>query len=426
MSSSITNEKIVLTNNFSNQDAFDRLRISESNTLFQYELSLGKLPFFINEFTSGSASITSDSAIPTIDLNLTGIGKAIRQSYEYIPYQPGKSKLILMSGVLITSDIVSDVVSRIGCFDDYVEKTDVAGSGNGLFFELNNKVLYVVKRLNRTVSDGDETRVAQSAWNYDKFDGTGPSGLTLTIANFIKGMIFAIDQEWLGVGRVRFGFIINGLFNLCHSFNHFSTDAINVPYTKTAKLPIRYEISSSSSVTATMRMFSSTVLSEGGYEPVGLNFSIGTQLGKTFTNTTDKKPIVSLKLREEEPYNRKTISMRKLSIIVSTSNAIQWDLYLLPNKNSLTNADWKNNNSDNSIAQYDLTSSAVNLTDAILLISGYANNSTINDFYYNKYLESSLINSSINGTSRVLCLVGLGLTNNNTTAYASISWTEII
>ena len=31
MSSSITNEKIVLTNNFSNQDAFDRLRISESN-----------------------------------------------------------------------------------------------------------------------------------------------------------------------------------------------------------------------------------------------------------------------------------------------------------------------------------------------------------------------------------------------------------
>ena len=76
-------------------------------------------------------------------------------------------------------------------------------------------------------------------------------------------MIFAIDQEWLGVGRVRFGFVINGSFKLAHSFNHFLTgDAIQVPYTQTAKLPIRYEISSKSSVTGTLRMFSSTVLSE--------------------------------------------------------------------------------------------------------------------------------------------------------------------
>ena len=429
MSNLIANEKILLSNNSSNQDAFDRLRISEPNTLFQYELSLGKLPFIMDELISGSgATIISDTSIPTIDLKLTGTGgatgKAIRQSYEYIPYQPGKSKFLLLSGILEAENGgITGVVSRIGCFDSSVEKTSIAGNGNGLFFELggtSGKTLSVVERLNDV-----DTKVIQNDWNYDKFDGTGPSGITAL--DFSKGMIFGIDQEWLGTGRVRFGFVINGSFKLGHSFNHSASNAIQLPYTKTAKLPIRYEISSTVANTATMRMLSSIVLSEGGYEPTGLSFSRGRSVGKNVNTTL--VPIISIKLREQEPYNRKTISMRKVSILVSTAKSIQWDLYILPNSSYLTDASWVNQDTNNSIAQYDISSTAVNLTDGIQLVSGYVNDTTISDFFYDKYLESSLINSSISGTSKVLCLAAVklpGQSAGNVTTHGSISWVEII
>ena len=437
MSSFLVNEKIILTNNSSNQDAFDRLRISEPNALFQYDLSLGQLPFLMNEFLSASgATMLIDTSIPTIDLKLTGgvTGKAIRQSYEYVPYQPGKSKLMMFSGVLeAINGGITGVISRIGCFDSAVEK-GITGNGNGLFFELNNKTLNVVERLNDV-----DTKVAQNAWNNDKFDGTGPSGITGL--NFSKVMIFAIDQEWLGTGRVRFGFVINGSFMLCHSYNHSGigtpvSTAISMPYTKTAKLPVRYEISSTEANIATLRMLSSTVLSEGGYEPTGMHFSVGTR-GHILNNTTTH-PILSIRLRENEPYNRKTASLRKLSTLIyntgGAANPIQWDLYILPDENSLIGTpNWQNIN-DNSIVQYDINSTGITgITandDIILLAAGYADSTTINEFQYEKYLASPLLNSSINGKSKILCLSALelsgGASNRHPTVCGSLSWVEIL
>jgi hypothetical protein len=437
MSSFLVNEKIILTNNSSNQDAFDRLRTSYANALFQYDLSLGQLPFLIDEFLSASgATMLIDTSIPTIDLKLTGgvTGKAIRQSYEYVPYQPGKSKLMMFSGILeAVNGGITGVISRIGCFDSAIEK-GITGNGNGLFFELNNKTLNVVERLNDV-----DTKVAQNAWNNDKFDGTGPSGITGL--NFSKVMIFAIDQEWLGSGNVRFGFVINGSFKLAHSYNHSGigtpvSTAISMPYTKTAKLPVRYEISSTVANTATLRMLSSTVLSEGGYEPTGMHFSVGTT-GHILTSTTTH-PILSIRLRENEPYNRKTASLRKLSTLIyntgGAANPIQWDLYILPNENSLIGTpNWQNVN-DNSIVQYDINSTGIRgITandDIILLAAGYADSTTINEFEYEKYLASPLLNSSINGKSKILCLSAIELSggagNRHPTVCTSLSWVEIL
>ena len=38
-----------------------------------------------------------------------------------------------------------------------------------------------------------------------------PSGKTLTIANAAQTLLLVMDQEWLGVGRIRCGFIIDGV-----------------------------------------------------------------------------------------------------------------------------------------------------------------------------------------------------------------------
>ena len=77
----------------------------------------------------------------------------------------------------------------------------------GTFFQMSNGVMSVVER-----DDGVDTIVTRNNW-IDKFDGTGSSGLTI---DFTKAQIFTFDQEWLGVGRVRMGFVINGNFYPCY------------------------------------------------------------------------------------------------------------------------------------------------------------------------------------------------------------------
>lgn len=422
MSGTLKVGSLVLTKSTSNRDAFDRLRISQPSTLIEVEHTLGLNPYLVDEYKSGTGTSTHISADSYVQMTVGGgVGKVVRQTYEYIPYQNGKSRLMIFSGVMEINGGVAGVVCRIGSFDSTTEKTAFAGTGNGLFFELNGTTMKCVIRLNNT-----DSSVVQSLWNFDKFDGNGPSGLTVN--NYSKAMIFAIDQEWLGIGRVRFGFFINGVFNVCHVFNHSgmglpSSTAITTPYTKTAKLPIRYEISNTASQNGEMRMICSTVLSEGGYNPTGLLFSIGMSTSKTL-NTSTFIPLISLKLRDAEPYNRKSILLKIANIYNDIDTGIIWKLYMLPSKSDLNGTTWTSINSENSIAEYNVDSTTVTLTNAVLLNTGYA------EYYANvsfkgSYMNIPRINSSIIGNSRVLCIVAKSVTG-APESFASFSWNEIL
>jgi hypothetical protein len=405
-------------------DAFDRLRVSNPVTLFELSQIVGTQPFLIDEYTSGSGATQHNLENAYFTLSVAGTGTAIRQTYEYIPYQPGKSKLMVFTGVLNANNNSNNVTTRIGCFDSKDQKTNVNGDGNGCFFEYTNNTLSFVVRNN---DDDDTQKINQSAWNYDKFDGTGPSGLTIDVT---KALIMAIDQEWLGVGRVRFGFFLNGKFHLAHVFNNSgiglpTSTPITVPYTKTAKLPIRYEISSNGG-SGQLRMICGSVISEGGFEPAGLLFSIGQTAGVTISGA-NAIPIISICLRETEPYNRKTIILTDIAILNSTNGGVQWDLYLLPNKSSITGGSWHEIDLDNSIAEYNNTSTGVSLslTGALLLESGYTNQSNSINFTFNSYLSNPIVNSSITGRSRVLCLAGKSI-GSSQTLHGSLSWIEVL
>jgi hypothetical protein len=84
---------------------------------------------------------------------------------------------------------------------------------------------------------GTETlRVSRSSWD-DPMDGTGASGLNL---DFTKSQILLIDYEWLGVGAVRFSFVVNGVIYQAHKYGHANVG--NSTYMTTGNQPIRYEI----------------------------------------------------------------------------------------------------------------------------------------------------------------------------------------
>jgi hypothetical protein len=166
---------------------------------------------------------------------------------------------------------------------------------NGIFLELDGDTLSFVRRSNSTGTPTD-TKITQANWNLDTLDGTGPSSLTLDIS---KAQIIFIDVEWLGLGTVRVGFVINGQLIHCHSFHH--ANEIDGPYMTTACLPVRYEITNTAETAnnSTLKQVCSSVISEGGYELRGKPRSIGTPANTPVTLATAGVwyPIVSMRLK---------------------------------------------------------------------------------------------------------------------------------
>jgi len=265
-----------------NIDSFNRFRISNPVTIFdsthQYEVN--SLIWDDGLSTNGTVTHVPEKSAAKLS---TGSGtsgdSAILTTKTYHHYQPGKSQLVLMSAVLGTPK--DGVAKRIGYYDD----------SNGLFFQDKNGVLSTVIRSGTSGSAVDSV-VPQSEWNIDKMDGTGRSGITLDPS---KANIFLVDFEWLSVGRVRFGFVIDGLIYYCHNF--LNANSLDTPYSSTANLPLRVEIINHEETNGSTDMLQicSSVISEGGVENErSLIFSASNGI-TTRTATTSGIPAISVR-----------------------------------------------------------------------------------------------------------------------------------
>lgn len=193
-----------------------------------------------------------------------------------------------------------------------------------------------------------------------------------------------------------------------------------------AKLPIRYEIQSTSAVNAEMRMICATVISEGGFEPIGYNYSYVRETVKNIL-ATGNTPLLSIKLRETNgsDYNRISLLLKKISILnIDNNKSAICKLYVLPNKNLLTGASWTNIE-NYSASQIDISATAVSLTGARLVKSDFVTSRSENNIFLGQYINNPIVNSHIDGTSFVFCIVCKGI-DNSTPLYASIDWLEIL
>jgi len=265
-------------------DAFGRLRVSSPFTLFdsfhRYQDN-GK----VTEFTAGTATSTHDANAGCIVMTIGSASgdRIYRESSRVFAYQPGKSLLIFQTFCM--SPAKAGLRQRQGYFD-----TD-----NGVYIELDGSTLNLVKR-SKSTGVIVETRISQSNWNIDTMDGLGPSGITLDIT---KTQILWWDIEWLGVGTVRTGFVIDGEFIQTHSFHH--ANILTLPYMTTACLPVRaeFENTASTGTSSSYRIICTSVISEGGYELRGRAFNashpISTPYRLALTNTM--YPIMSIRLK---------------------------------------------------------------------------------------------------------------------------------
>lgn len=262
-------------------DAFGRLRVSSPFTIFDSQNRYQKDPHY-DESLTGSATATYVLNESSVDMTVTTASgdKAVRQTYRVFPYQPGKSLEILATFVMNTGK--ANLRQRVGYFN----------TENGVFFQINGTTNSFVLRTNTSGTPSDTRTVNQADWNTDKLDGTGPSGLTLDVS---KSQILYMDFEWLGVGSVRCGFVINGTPIICHIFQN--ANDLDKVYMTTAILPLRYEIENTGTTasSSTLTQICSTVISEAGYQQIAASQFARRTTTLTGISTTFV-PLVSIRL----------------------------------------------------------------------------------------------------------------------------------
>lgn len=429
-------------------DAFQRIRVSATvTTLFDSHPYPGGDTRRWNTATSGGTVDTStanSNGYVTLNSGTTNGDYAVRQSWEYVPYQPGKSKLLLITGVIINAN-TDGTTCRMGAFDTTVDPN--GGKGNGHFFEWarsgTNPEMNVVEV--RSTANGVTTRVNMADWNYDKLDGTGPSGLNVGGPEYFvnKAVIYVVDQEWLGVGRVRFGFVLNGEFRYVHLLNHSdvgtpSSLAFAAPYILTAKLPVRYDIRKTATGSeASMFQICSSVQSEGGYLPTGPSFGVGNASTISLAAAT-YKPLIALRLKDNDDSRRVTLYLNEISVINSAGSTTEfrWDLFLVDPENVTTFTAVSTNVLDNSAAEYAVDTGIVIAStggepNGVPLASGMATGRSTTNFAASSYLSAPRVNYGLadvttggDNNSRVLVVFGTDIEGNPSGA-VSLNWIEI-
>jgi hypothetical protein len=390
-----------------NVDAFGRLRTSAPYTIFdsQNRYAIDN-QFDTSTATGGSTTYLPNESSVRMDVTTSSGSEVVRQTYRCMPYQPGKGLLCLATFVMNSPK--TGLRQRVGYF----------GTQNGVFIQQADSTVSFVLRSYISGSVSDARTVNQADWNGDKLDGTGVSGYTLDLT---KAQILWMDFEWLGVGSVRCGFIIDGNYIVCHTFEN-ANDITSV-YMTTAILPIRYEITNTAATASasSMKQICSSVVSEGGYEQTSIEHVARRTATKTSIGTTFL-PLVSIRLASTA-LNAVVLPVK--FNVMPTSTGDDFEVILTKNSTGLTSASWAAVASDANVEQ-DTSATAMTvgtIVDIQYVKSTNQSSGTINQpAAYNWDLQ---LGSSLTGTSDIYTLGIRVLSGSSGAAIGSLTFYDL-
>jgi len=402
-------QAIGYSNRSTSNDAFGRLRTSQPHTLFDSSLRYGdntdkwSESETDNSGNSGSAH-NANQGLMDITVGESSGDSIIRETKRVFSYQPGKSLLVLNTFVMNSPKTY--LRQRVGYF----------GAENGVYLEQENNSIYIVKR-SKVSGSVVNTRVLQANWNVDALDGDGVSGYTLDLT---KAQILWSDFEWLGVGSVRVGFVINGQFIPVHIFHH--ANEITSTYMTTATLPCRYEITNTDDTgsSSTLKQICSSVMSEGGYNNTSISRSISTAItGKNISDTADT-PLISIRLRSGRTDGVVVPVMADLYGLQQA--AFQYKIFT--NVTSLTSASFVSAGSDSNV-EYDLSATALTggkkIMEGVFVGDNKGGASHIDLTHLNHQLQ---LTRSLGQSTGDIFTIAIRATTNNDDAVGALNWQE--
>lgn len=375
-------------------DAFGRQRFSEPFTLFDSMLVLSKRTDQWNETLVGSGTVNYLINESSLELKTTTASgdTVLRRTRKHFPYQPGKSILIMQS--FVGNAPTTGLTQEIGYFND----------NNGVMLRVNGTDVQFVIR-SSTTGNVQENAVSQSSWNIDTFE-------TLDIA---KAQIVVFDLEWLGVGRVRMGFVVDGEIRYCHEFNH--ANVINSVYMRTALLNVSYRLHNSSSIAspAVLKQVCCTVVSEGGYEPSGPIYSAAPTLG-TLGNISTEQLVTAIRMASGRTDN--IILPAQVDAAIEGNTIGRWRLR---RDVTLSGASWTPAN--NGRGNVEVTTAGTLVASGVTEFSGLIGGGSSQSFSPNEAIQLALGMDNA-GNSEILALT-IEATS-ATKGTAMLGWRELV
>lgn len=391
-------------------DAFKRLRVSNPVNEFTSEYQYNLHTLFYEQLTANNGTVAHKANYSAAQLDVTTDNGSMAgmQTYEYMRYRPGNSLMIAITAIM--PERQAGTTMQFGYFDD----------DNGFFFEIKGLTAQMVRRTKTSGSVVDNA-VVQADWNFDKFDGTGPSGVTL---DFTKSQQLRIDLQWLSNGRIRMCFDINGAVVLAHEF--LIANVLDVPSITTANLPVRWLMTNTTAVSSAKTMYAicTSVATEGGDQ---------TELGHPFTGgngvttrTVSNVPYPICSIRPNQTLNSITnrVKVRLESIEILTSKDVFWQIIYAPT--SITNASFSAPVAHSSV-QLDIAGTAI--SGGVAIAGGFVAGGSGNTRGAGKLPVTSKLPFALDkvgadqtrGLSIVLTRVGA----QDATATAQFIWTEV-
>jgi hypothetical protein len=403
-------------------DAFHRLRVSNLCRQFSAMSEYTDNPLIWENAVVGTGGVAYQPNLCAVRLSTGGtanLAAATRQTRRYMRYMPGKSLLIFNTFVMSAAQ--TNATAEIGYNDD----------SNGVFLQRAGSTLNIIKRTFTSGSPSDDATIPQSSWNLDKLNGSGASGITLDVT---KTQILVIDLQFLGVGRVRVGFDFGdkGII-YCHQFLH--ANVLTTAYMSSACLPVRGRVFNTGTATGivTLDMICCSVANEGdpgaatGDSEGIIEFSASNGITLISTTSTTLIPILSVRAATKlggggagTTTNRGQIIPEKITI--TATQDMYFEIWL---NATLTAPSWIAQNAF-SLAEYDVTASAITTTSAYKISSGYvvgAGTKTNSLIVSNNFVNIPLVYTGLNSSQDIITIACKAISTTGTTG-AAIDWLE--
>lgn len=403
--------------NKSPEDAFSRLRVSESYTLGDYSHVYGLREDF-HQVTMGGATISYTIYDPVAKLEV-GVGEndhAIYQSIKHHQYIPGKSQLTYLSFIL--GEQTENITKRVGLYD----------IRNGVFLEDDGENYYFVLRTTKGGDVFEEERFIKSEWNINRCDGSLPHNFSI---DFTKIQLMFIDYQWLGAGRIRLGFIYKGVLVYAHEI--YNANIKNYVYWSNPSLPIKTEIFNTlASSGGYLKFASGSVSSEDGYEETGDIASINTNK-QTITSVDGQKAAIALRIKSEYEgvANTSICNINKINILAEDA-LLKYELFRLDTDADIYGGTWESEHYNHVEYNRTIATFSVNFTHAHLLDSGFISGGkdSVTELVSSVGIRPkrdfiALSYDSTNSSAFVLIITALELSGGENNFRTAIQWREI-
>jgi hypothetical protein len=251
--------------------------------------------------TGANTTFNANTSEVNLYSGTTSGGFAYRQTRTKYKIIPGSSHSAYFT--VNFDGATSGCTKRIGLFN----------TSHGMFWELDNSgnLNVVVRKASSTGSIYDD-RVASTAFNIDKLDGTGPSKFNISTAGLDKYYTFWFDFVGGRTGRIRFGMGTPSGAQIVHQFSYAGTNT--TPSITSTSLPIRVEVynntvqGSSPSIQMAGQVFNQESAKRFQGSIATGNSVVG------WASTATLQPLLGVSLRPTAPFNQQDIQMESFTV----------------------------------------------------------------------------------------------------------------